>query len=437
MLAHFHLQYSLNIYLCCWLIMKKVFSLNLCKNKKLASMLLGTFLAIGLTANVQANPASTTASTIDLTKMIPDVPKLNAQAYILIDYNSGQVIAEKDADVRRDPASLTKMMTSYVIGQAVNAGKIHLNDTVVISKNAGSINPIFKGSSLMFLKEGSRVSVADLNRGIIIQSGNDACVAMAEHVAGTEQTFISLMNNYVSHLGLRNTHFQTVHGLDATNQYSTAHDMALLGIALIRDVPEEYAVYKEKEFTFSNIKQHNRNRLLWDQSLNVDGIKTGHTSGAGYNLVSSATQDNMRLVAVVMGSESEKTREEQSKQLLTWGFRFFETVSPLQSNKEFASQRIWFGTQDRVELGVAQDVNLTIPRGRMNDLKASYVLNTQELHAPVKKGQVIGTINFEMDGKVVKQQALVAMKDVDEGGFFSRLLDYLMLLMNRWFGWFA
>lgn len=417
--------------------MKKVFSLNLSKNTKLASLLFSTFVALSQVPAVHANTLPATPTQIDLNKMVPDAPQLAAQAYILIDYNSGQVLAEKEADVRRDPASLTKMMTSYVIGQAVHSGKIHLNDTVVISKNASSINPVFKGSSLMFLKEGSHVSVADLNRGIIIQSGNDACVAMAEHVAGTEQTFISLMNNFAANLGLRNTQFQTVHGLDATNQFSTARDMALLGIALIRDVPEEYAVYKEKEFTFSNIKQPNRNRLLWDKSLNVDGIKTGHTSGAGYNLVSSATQDNMRLVAVVMGTESEKAREEQSKQLLTWGFRFFETVSPLQADKEFASQRIWFGTQDRIELGVAKDVHLTLPRGRMADLQASYVLNTQELHAPIKKGQVIGTVNFEMDGKVVQQQALVAMKDVDESGFFSRLLDYLMLLLNRWFGWFA
>jgi D-alanyl-D-alanine carboxypeptidase (penicillin-binding protein 5/6) len=403
-------------------------------------VLLGSLLTLGSMNAAFAAPNNTVSTApvqMDLAKLIPDAPGINAEAYILIDYNSGQILAEKNSNVRRDPASLTKMMTSYVIGHAIKSGKIHPNDTVVISKNARSTNPIFKGSSLMFLQEGAKVSVADLNRGIIIQSGNDACVAMAEHVAGSEQTFISLMNNYASNLQLRDTHYQTVHGLDSEGQYSTAHDMAMLGIALIRDVPEEYAVYKEKEFTFSNIRQTNRNRLLWDKSMNVDGIKTGHTSGAGYNLVSSATQDNMRLVAVVMGSETEKTREEQSKQLLTWGFRFFETVSPLQANKEFASQRVWFGAKERVELGVARDVFITIPRGRMNDLKASYQLNTTELHAPIKRGQVIGQVNFEMDGKVVQQQALVAMNDVDEGGFFSQILDYLMLLLNRWFGWFA
>lgn len=420
--------------------MKNTLCFDIFTSKSLKSLLLSSVIAFGSMNTAFAEPANSLPATpvqMDLNKLIPDAPGINAEAYILIDYNSGQVLAEKNADVRRDPASLTKMMTSYVIGHALKSGKIHLNDTVVISKNARSTNPIFKGSSLMFLQEGAKVSVADLNRGIIIQSGNDACVAMAEHVAGSEQTFISLMNNFANNLGLRDSHYQTVHGLDAEGQYSTARDMALLGIALIRDVPDEYAVYREKEFTFSNIKQPNRNRLLWDKSMNVDGIKTGHTSGAGYNLVSSATQDNMRLVAVVMGSETEKTREEQSKQLLTWGFRFFETVSPLQANKEFASQRVWFGSKERIELGVANNVFITLPRGRINYLKASYMLDTKELHAPIKKGQVIGRVNFEIDGKVIQQQSLVAMNDVEEGGFFSKILGYLMLLFNRWFGWFA
>lgn len=400
---------------------------NLLSKNKIKTLLASTLIVFGASQALAADP-------IDLTKIVPEAPVLSSEAYVLIDYNSGQILAEKNANLRRDPASLTKMMTSYVIGQAIKAGTIAPTDMVTISKNASTMNPVFKGSSVMFLKEKSSVSVADLNYGIIIQSGNDACVAMAEHVAGNQQAFIGLMNAYVKSLGLKDTQFQTVHGLDSADQFSTAHDMAFLGAALIRDVPDEYAIYKEKEFTFSNIRQTNRNSLLWDQSLNVDGIKTGHTSGAGYNLVSSATQDNMRLVAAVMGSPSEKVRAEHSKQLLTWGFRFYETLSPLQAGKEFASQRVWFGDKERIELGAAKDVHITITRGRANDLKANYILNTQELHAPIKKGQVIGTINFEMDGKVVKQEPLVAMADVEEGGFFSKIIDWVLLLFERWFG---
>lgn len=269
---------------------------------------------------------------------VPAVPEIDAEAYILIDYNSGKVLAEKNADQRRDPASLTKMMTSYVIGQAIKSGKIGAEDIVTVNEDAWATgNPIFKGSSLMFLKPGDRVSVSQLTRGINLQSGNDACVAMADYVAGDQANFIQLMNGYVSKLGLQNTHFQTVHGLDAEGQYSSARDMALLGQALIRDVPDEYAIYKEKEFTFNNIRQTNRNGLLWDKSLSVDGIKTGHTNAAGYNLVASATEGQMRLISVVMGGKSMKGRDAESKKLLTYGFRFYETVKPLQAGVEFAS----------------------------------------------------------------------------------------------------
>uniref|UniRef100_T1I9N8 Peptidase_S11 domain-containing protein n=1 Tax=Rhodnius prolixus TaxID=13249 RepID=T1I9N8_RHOPR len=254
--------------------------------------------------------------------MIPGVPQIDAESYILIDYNSGKVLAEMNADARRDPASLTKMMTSYVIGQALKSGKITQNDIVTVGKDAWATgNPTFQGSSLMFLKPGDRVPVSQLSRGIILQSGNDACVAMADYVAGSQDAFVSLMNNYVKALGLQNTNFQTVHGLDAPGQHSSARDMALIGQALIRDVPDEYAIYKEREFTFNNIKQTNRNGLLWDSSLAVDGIKTGHTNAAGYNLVASATEGQMRLISVVMGGRTFKGRETESKKLLTWGFR--------------------------------------------------------------------------------------------------------------------
>ncbi|TKI05485.1 D-alanyl-D-alanine carboxypeptidase DacA [Martelella alba] len=375
------------------------------------------------------------ADDVNLKTMIPSVPQIDAESYILMDYNSGKVLAEQNADSRRDPASLTKMMTSYVIGQAIKAGKISLNDVVTVHKDAWATgNPVFKGSSLMFLKPGDRVTVSQLNHGIILQSGNDACVAMADYVAGSQDAFVALMNNYVKALGLKNTHFETVHGLDAPGQFSSARDMALIGEALIRDVPDEYATYKEKEFTYNNIKQLNRNGLLWDTNLHVDGIKTGHTESAGFNLVASATDGPMRLVSAVLGGHSEKGRENETRKLLTWGFRFFETVEPLEAGKEFATEPVWFGDSDTVKLGVDKDTYLTIPRGRRKDLKASYTLNTRELQAPLALNQQVGTINFQLDGKTIDQRPLVVLQEVKEGNFFSRMIDYVKLMFHKWFG---
>ncbi|MEG5733598.1 D-alanyl-D-alanine carboxypeptidase DacA [Enterobacter bugandensis] len=375
------------------------------------------------------------ADDLNIKTMIPGVPQIDAESYILIDYNSGKVLAEQNADARRDPASLTKMMTSYVIGQAMKAGKFKESDLVTIGNDAWATgNPVFKGSSLMFLKPGMQVPVSQLIRGINLQSGNDACVAMADFAAGSQDAFVGLMNSYVNALGLKNSHFQTVHGLDADGQYSSARDMALIGQALIRDVPNEYSIYKEKEFTFNGIRQTNRNGLLWDNSLNVDGIKTGHTDKAGYNLVASATEGQMRLISAVMGGRTFKGRETESKKLLTWGFRFFETVNPLKAGKEFASEPVWFGDNDRASLGVDKDLYLTIPRGRMKDLKASYVLNTTELHAPLHKNQVVGTINFQLDGKTIDQRPLVVLEEIPEGNFFGKIIDYIKLMFHHWFG---
>ena len=414
------------------------------------------------------------ADDLNIKTMIPGVPQIDAESYILIDYNSGKVLAEQNADTRRDPASLTKMMTSYVIGQAMKAGKFKETDLVTVGNDAWATgnpvfkgsslmflkpgmqvpvsqlirginlqsgndawatgNPVFKGSSLMFLKPGMQVPVSQLIRGINLQSGNDACVAMADFAAGSQDAFVGLMNSYVNALGLKNTHFQTVHGLDADGQYSSARDMAMIGQALIRDVPNEYSIYKEKEFTFNGIRQLNRNGLLWDNSLNVDGIKTGHTDKAGYNLVASATEGQMRLISAVMGGRTYKGRETESKKLLTWGFRFFETVNPLKVGKEFASEPAWFGNTDRASLGVDKDVYLTIPRGRMKDLKASYVLNTTELHAPLQKNQVVGTINFQLDGKTIEQRPLVVLQEIPEGNFFGKIIDYIKLMFHHWFG---
>lgn len=285
----------------------------------------------------------------------------------------------------------------------------------------------------MFIEVGKQVKVADLNRGIIIQSGNDACVAMAEHVAGSEDSFADMMNNYAKQLGMTNSHFMNPHGLDNPDQYSTARDLATLGAALIRDVPDEYAVYKEKSFTYNGITQPNRNSLLWDKSMNVDGIKTGHTAAAGYNLVTSATEGQMRLVAAVIGASSSQQRAAESKKLLTWGFRFFETIEPLKADREFTKERVWFGDKSEVSLGVLKNVYLTVPRGRVNDLKAHFVLD-KELKAPLKRGEAVGKIYFQLDGKDIDTQPLVVLNNIEEGGIFSRLMDYFTLLFHRWFG---
>ena len=379
------------------------------------------------------------ADDLNIKTMIPGVPQIDAESYILIDYNSGKVLAEQNADARRDPASLTKMMTSYVIGQAMKAGKFKETDLVTIGNDAWATgNPVFKGSSLMFLKPGMQVPVSQLIRGINLQSGNDACVAMADFAAGSQDAFVGLMNSYVSALGLKNSHFQTVHGLDAEGQYSSARDMALIGQALIRDVPNEYSIYKEKEFTFNNIRQPNRNRLLWSSNVNVDGMKTGTTAGAGYNLVASATQGDMRLISVVLGTKTDRIRFNESEKLLTWGFRFFETVTPIKPDATFVSQRVWFGDKSEVNLGAGEAGSVTIPRGQLKNLKASYTLTEPQLTAPLKKGQVVGTIDFQLNGKSIEQRPLVVMEAVEEGGFFSRIWDFVLMKFHGWFGsWFS
>ncbi|MFA3761593.1 serine hydrolase [Yersinia sp. 2544 StPb PI] len=365
----------------------------------------------------------------------PAAPPVDAKAYVLMDYNSGKVLVEGNSDQRLDPASLTKIMSSYVIGQAIKAGKVHPDDLVTVGKDAWATgNPALRGSSLMFLKPGDQVKLSDLNKGIVIQSGNDASIALADYVAGSQDSFVGLMNNYAKALGLANTHFMTVHGLDAPGQYSTARDMAVLGQALIRDVPEEYALHKEKEFTFNKIRQINRNRLLWSTNLNVDGMKTGFTSGAGHNLVASATEGPMRLISVVLGAPSDRVRFSESEKLLTWGFRFYETVVPIKATKPFVTQKVWFGDTGEAELGVAEDAAITIPKGQMKDLKASYKLDQTELRAPLAKNQVVGTIDFQLNGKTIDQRPLVVLNEVKEGGFFSRIWDFVMMKLSQWFG---
>ncbi len=389
--------------------------------KKLAMTLQGMALAtVTLTSfTLAANP-----------RVVPNPPPVAADAYILVDHATGAVLVEKNADEQLPPASLTKMMTSYVIGKEIQAGNISMDDQVTISRNAWAKN--FPDSSKMFIEVGKTVTFSDLNRGIVVQSGNDASVAAAEHIAGSEDAFASLMNSWASKLGMDNTYFENSHGLHSDTHYTTARDMATLGSALIRDVPEEYALYEEKSFTFNGIKQYNRNSLLWDKSMKVDGIKTGHTSKAGYSLVSSATRDEMRLVAVVMGAKSVEARTAESKKLLNFGFRFFQTVTPYDAGTTLVNERIWMGEQSEVALGVANATSLTIPRGQARNLEAQFALDG-DLTAPIAKGTKVGSVFFELAGEELAQYDLVALETVEEAGWFSRLIDYLHLMIKSWF----
>ncbi|MCW8345360.1 serine hydrolase [Vibrio sp. ZSDZ65] len=391
-------------------------------NKNKSSMKFITSIALA---------ATLTASYAVATPVVmPNAPQIAAKGFVLMDYNSGKVLAEKEMNTQLHPASLTKMMTSYVIGQELKSGKIAPTDEVTISKNAWAKN--FPDSSKMFIEVGTKVTVEELNKGIIIQSGNDACVAMAEHIAGSEDAFVDLMNAWASSIGMNDTHFANVHGLDNPNLYSTPYDMALLGRALIKDVPDEYRVYSEKKFTYNGITQYNRNGLLWDKSMNVDGIKTGHTSKAGYSLVSSATEGKMRLVAVVMGTKNANARKSESKKLLSYGFRFFETVNPHTANETFVEEKVWMGDKDTVALGVAEDTFVTLPRGQAKNLKASFVLEKQ-LEAPISKGDVVGKLYYQLDGEDVAEYPLLALENVQEGSLFSRLWDYIVLLVKSFF----
>lgn len=357
--------------------------------------------------------------------VVPDPPQLSAKGYLLMDYHSGEVIVAKNADVKMNPASLTKLMTAYVAGQEMNRGNIRFDDKVVVSRNAWAKN--FPDSSKMFIEVGTSVSMSDLYRGLIVQSGNDASVAIAEHVAGSEAAFVSLMNAWAEKLDLQNSAFTNPHGLDSDGLYSTPRDIAKLGQAIIRDLPAVYPFYSETSFTYNGITQYNRNGLLRDRSLNVDGMKTGFTSGAGYSLATSATSGNMRLISVVMGSNSTSSREIESKQLLSYGFRFFDTISPTDVNQVLATPRIWMGSQDELKVGIVEPVFLTLTKGESKNLHAELTY-TSDITAPVKKQQVVGQVLYKIDDKVVKQVDLVALEAVDEGSLFKRVVDWF----KRW-----
>jgi D-alanyl-D-alanine carboxypeptidase (penicillin-binding protein 5/6) len=357
---------------------------------------------------------------------VPAAPQLGASSYILMDFNSLRVLVEKDTDARVEPASITKLMTSYVVFKELAAGHIHLDETVTVSEKAWRTE-----GSRMFIEPSMTPTVEQLIKGMVIQSGNDASVALAEHVAGTEEAFADLMNHYAEALGLAGTHFQNATGWPGEAHYMTAHDIALLSIALIREFPEFYAWYSEKEYTFNNIRQHNRNTLLWRDPA-IDGLKTGHTEAAGYCLASSAMRDGMRLVSVVMGSSSESSRASESQSLLNYGFRFFETVQLYMARAELAKGRVWKGKADDVSLGLVEPLFVTIPRGRYQDLDAQVELKPQ-LSAPLTVDEVVGTVSVRLGDDLVASRDLVTLNAVEPAGIFGRAWDNIRLWVDGLF----
>lgn len=360
------------------------------------------------------------------------VPGIAAESWLLMDYESGAVLAQANADARLAPASLVKIMTSYVTGYALNTGALSTSDRVTIDHDAWAAgNPHLQGSALMFLKPGDRVTVDDLNKGVVVQNGNDACIALANYIAGSENTFVDVMNEHARELGLSNTRFKTVHGLAAEGQYSSARDMALLSRALISEMPAEYALYKIREFTFNNVRQYNRNRLLWSTSLNVDGLKTGNSREGGYSMVTSAMLDGRRLIAVVMGAKSDRLRFQATEKLLKWGFRSFETVSLVKADEPFMSTRVWFGETRSVRLNAGPQPAISVPYGQSGDVRLSAVLDSPELKAPLQAGQVVGVINYQLGSRQIAVKPLVVMESIATGGFLSRAWDYLLLKLYQ------
>lgn len=351
---------------------------------------------------------------------VPAAPTLGANSYILTDFNSGRVIVEHNADLQVEPASITKLMTAYVVFAELDEGNITLDELVPVSEKAWRT-----GGSRMFIDPKMLVSVEDLIRGMVIQSGNDASVALAEHVGGSEEAFADLMNHYGEQLGMTGTNFRNSTGLPDPDHYTTARDIVILSAATIRNFPNFYTWYSEKEFTFNSIRQHNRNTLLWRDPA-IDGLKTGHTEAAGYCLASSAKRDGMRLVSAVMGSASESSRASETQTLLNFGFRFFETVQLYQAGQELARARVWKGMTEEVTLGIADELFVTIPRGRYDDLEAQVEMQPQ-LTAPLAEGVTVGTINVKLDDELVASRDLVTLGSIEEAGFFGSMWDGMKL----------
>lgn len=359
---------------------------------------------------------------------VPPPPQLGAKSWVLMDYTSGQILAGDNIEARVEPASITKVMTSYVVAAQLAAGKVKMDDEVYISENAWRGGGAGTDGSTSFLKLNSKVPLKDLLYGMIIQSGNDAAIALAEHVAGSEQTFAALMNQYAQQLGMTGTHYVNPSGLPAADEYTTARDIALLSRALIHNYPEEYKIYAIKEFEWNGITQHNRNALLW-RDASVDGIKTGHTKEAGFCLATSARRGDQRLIAVVMGAGSEKERADANQTLLNYGFRFFETHKLFDANQALATPALWRGANVSAALGLGDDLLITLPRGRYADLKATMDLPSR-LIAPYARGQQVGALRVKLDDKVLVERPLVVLAEQPEGGFWRRFVDGIVLFFK-------
>jgi len=354
----------------------------------------------------------------------PSAPTIDAAAYILQDYHTGKVLAENNADAKLAPASLTKIMTVYVVFTELSNGHLHLEDMVTISEKAWKTS-----GSRMFVELGNQIKVEDLLKGVIIQSGNDASVALAEHVGGNEETFAEMMNQHAIRLGMANSHFKNSDGLPVEDHYTTARDLAILTTALIKEFPDYYRWFSQKEFTFNKITQQNRNKLL-SRDESVDGVKTGFTDDAGYCLVASALREDMRLISVVMGAKSANARANENQTLLNYGFRFYESHRLYQGKTALNEARVWKGASKTIFLGLAEDIYVTIPRRQYKDLKA--VINVdKKITAPVADGAKLGSVKVTLKDEVVINKDLVALKAVDQGNIFQRLSDSVMMMMEK------
>jgi D-alanyl-D-alanine carboxypeptidase (penicillin-binding protein 5/6) len=351
---------------------------------------------------------------------VPKPPSIGAKAFILEDFDSGRIIADKDSNNPVEPASITKLMSAYAVFKELRSGNITLSDMVTISEKAWRTP-----GSRMFVEVGKQVSVEDLLQGMIVQSGNDATVALAEYIAGSEDSFAALMNRHAEALGMKDTHFMNSTGLPDPQHYMTARDIALLAAAIIREFPEYYKWYSQKKFTFNDITQYNRNKLLWRDD-SVDGMKTGHTDSAGYCLVTSAKKDNMRLISVVLGTDSEKARADASQSLLNYGFRFYETHKLYDAGQQLATARVWKGETDTVSLGLDSPLYATVPRGQYKALAASMTINNR-IMAPVSKDETLGSVQVQLGDAVIAGKNLVALQGVGEGSFWQRIVDKALL----------
>lgn len=358
--------------------------------------------------------------------LIPSPPQIAGSSWVLMDPLSGRVIMEHNSDERLPPASLTKMMTAYIVERELDEGRIAMSDMVPISVEAWRT-----GGSRTFVREGTSVSVEKLLKGVIIQSGNDASVALAEFIAGSEEAFVDIMNQQARLLGMENTQFQNATGLPAEGHYSTAFDLAILAQAIIQDYPENYPLYAEKHFTYNNIRQPNRNTLLWRDET-VDGLKTGHTEEAGYCLVASAKRDDTRMIATVMGTTSADARAQEVQKMLNYGFRYYQTERLFRAGQELMEARVWGGEQDQISVGMAEDSHVTIPRGSRDQLESVVDLDSV-IKAPIKVGDELGRVRVTQDGETIVDQPVLALTDVPEGGLFKRLWDAIKLFFVQLF----